>query len=340
MFKNILKKCVILLIISFSILYGEGVKKVGSVGYKFLSIPIGARSTAMGNSLLTYADGASAVFWNPALLTQVDKYSVFISHNNHFVDLKMDAVAAAMRVGNIGVFALRFFSFSSGEMPETVVDFQNNSPIFVSDNTFEYMAYGVGLSYATMLTDKFGVGLNASYAAENLTKGLPQENKTNSLMFDIGTIYTPSFPGFKSLRMALSISNFSSDTELSGQFDDWNNGKVYETRGFEKFPQSLTFRFGISFDAYRNDMHYIMLTTNIEHPNDNLERYNLGSEYGFKNLFFLRGGYIFNHDTRSFSGGFGIKYSVSDKYDIHLDYAYVDYGLLQDSQLISFSFGW
>ena len=122
MFKNILKKCVILLIISFSILYGEGVKKVGSVGYKFLSIPIGARSTAMGNSLLTYADGASAVFWNPALLTQVDKYSVFISHNNHFVDLKMDAVAAAMRVGNIGVFALRFFSFSSGESNVSLVD--------------------------------------------------------------------------------------------------------------------------------------------------------------------------------------------------------------------------
>jgi len=178
------------------------------------------------------------------------------------------------------------------------------------------------------------------YAGENLTKGLPEESTTNSMMFDLGTVYSPNFPSFKSLKMALSIFNFSSNTELSGKFDDWNNGKIYETRKYDDFPQALSFRFGISFDAYRNENHYILVATNIEHPNDNQERYNMGTEYGFNDLFFLRGGYVANHDSRDFSGGLGIKYSLNDTYNMHLDYTYVNFGLLDASQYISVSFGW
>jgi len=50
-------------------------------------------------------------------------------------------------------------------------------------------------------------------------------------------------------------------------------------------------------------------TGNVEvdavHPIDYTERVNIGIEYGFKKIFFLRGGYKFNHDTEGLSLGIG-----------------------------------
>jgi len=41
------------------------------------------------------------------------------------------------------------------------------------------------------------------------------------------------------------------------------------------------------------------------HPIDYTERVNMGIEYGFKKILFLRGGYKFNHDTEGLSLGVG-----------------------------------
>ena len=42
--------------------------KVGTTAAPFLGIAVGARALGMGSAFVSVADGAGAIFWNPAIL--------------------------------------------------------------------------------------------------------------------------------------------------------------------------------------------------------------------------------------------------------------------------------
>jgi hypothetical protein len=77
----------------------------------------------------------------------------------------------------------------------------------------------------------------------------------------------------------------------------------------------------------------LLIAFDLVQPRDYDQQYNIGLEYGFKNLLFLRGGYKINYDEESYSLGFGLNY---DGYRI--DYAYSDFGTYLNS-VHRFSFG-
>jgi len=65
---------------------------------------------------------------------------------------------------------------------------------------------------------------------------------------------------------------------------------------------------------------------------------NLGFEYGFKELFFLRGGYrnLFLRDGEegpTFGAGFSHRFPGG--FQINIDYAYADFGRLENAQRFS-----
>ena len=48
-------------------------------------------------------------------------------------------------------------------------------------------------------------------------------------------------------------------------------------------------------------------------------------EYGYNNMFFLRGGYKTNHDEQGLTLGGGIDVNISD-FSLGVDYSYLDFG--------------
>jgi hypothetical protein len=98
----------------------------------------------------------------------------------------------------------------------------------------------------------------------------------------------------------------------------------------------LRTRLGISVNHLGKDLLY--LAFQIGRPNDANEQYNLGAEYVFRSLVALRGGYRFNHDTETFSGGLGVDLS-SLGLDGKLDYAYTDYRYLPGTHMMSIEIG-
>jgi outer membrane protein assembly factor BamA len=62
----------------------------------------------------------------------------------------------------------------------------------------------------------------------------------------------------------------------------------------------------------------------FSHPPDNAERLNVGTEYSYKNLIHLRGGYNINYDAEGLAGGVGFHFPVSVAGQADLDYAYTD----------------
>ena len=170
---------------------------------------------------------------------------------------------------------------------------------------------------------QFYVGGNVRYAHQDLGavqiidaftgNVVDTDNSINSIVFDFGTMY---YPGFKDLRFGASVRNFSNQNDY---FD-------------QRFELPLTLDFGIAmnvltlFDSAPGpENSHLMLAVDWVHPRDFSERLHVGLEYGFLDTVFLRGGYKFNYDEESFTGGLGVRLESSG-YGIRADYAYGAFG--------------
>ena len=74
------------------------------------------------------------------------------------------------------------------------------------------------------------------------------------------------------------------------------------------------------------------------HPNDNYEAINAGIEYSFNNMLFLRAGYksLFQKDSEEgFTLGAGLNYRLMSTVVLKIDYAYADFGVLENVQRFS-----
>lgn len=313
--------------------------KVGTAGAQFLKLPVSARRAALGNGLLVKVEDASATFCNPAGLALVDGISTFYSHTMLYMDRNVDAAAAVFNVPRIGNLGVNFVYFASGDIEETTVEQQ-----YGTGNMFQFTDMALGLSYARVLTNRFNVGFNIRYIHENLADGLGSgdEFKANNWSADVGVLY---FTDFKGLTIGMNIKNFGPQLQPGGAYHDWDNGVPVMDPGdptsilendYNKYHLPLTFQMGLGIEPFKSGPHTVTLFTALEHPNDNVEIFNLAGEYIFSNPVVdlaVRSGYSFGHDVKGLSFGGGI-----EVYGIQVDYALVDYGLLDFVNTFSITF--
>jgi opacity protein-like surface antigen len=94
-------------------------------------------------------------------------------------------------------------------------------------------------------------------------------------------------------------------------------------------------------DILNSDRNRLTIAVDAAHPNDNTEYINMGMEYVFNKNIALRFGYknLFTLDTEEgFTAGFGTKLKLSGGVQLKIDYAYQDFGRLQNAQLFSLGF--
>jgi hypothetical protein len=166
--------------------------------------------------------------------------------------------------------------------------------------------YAVGLSYARSLTDKFSVGVTLKLIDE-----LYEDERSSGWAADVGTNYDT---GFRNFKISMVITNFGPDMTFIS----------------DGYPLPINFRFGGSIDVLEGDQHRGVFAIEAQHPSDNLEKYNAGFEYGYRDRYFLRVGERFNYDEGTFSVGAGLKLPL-DKLQMRIDYGYQDMGLLQQA---------
>src|SRR5690606_37311789 len=92
---------------SFAQLTGEtrDVTKRGTAAAEFLSIPVGARATGMGNAFSATVDDATAMYWNPAGMTALPRATMAVEYAQWLVNIDFNyaAVVLPMRFGSVGV---------------------------------------------------------------------------------------------------------------------------------------------------------------------------------------------------------------------------------------------
>lgn len=306
----------------------SGESTVGTTSAAFLEIGVGARPQALGGAFVSMADDALGMYWNPAGIGRATGFEAAFTHVSWLVDTDFDFAGIVIPIGRPMALGFSVVSFSTGEQPVRVVGQEEGTGEFYSSQDLAAM-----VSFALNLTDRFSFGANGKYINQRVWN-----SSAAAIALDVGTLYDTQLDG---LRIGFSVSNFGSDMSLSGRDlrnvldpDALNEGVdnipvSYET---DSFALPLLFRFGLS---YRRpvivDQGNVTISVDLLHPNNDAESVNLGAEYVMFDAFALRAGYRapFSSDhTNGLSLGGGVALSTTPDVKIALDYAYVDWGVL------------
>ncbi len=335
-----ISKSALLLILAVWIIpaLGQDVTKVGTTSAKFLNIPVGARATALGGAFAAIANDATAAYWNPGALSQLEKNELYFMHSDYFADLSLEYISLVFPWEGFGTVGLSLTALNMGEMLVTTVD----DPEGLSGSTFDAGSFALGVSYARSLTDKFSIGGTVKYVSESIAK-----SKASGVAIDVGTIFTTPF---RDIRLGVSVANFGQKFRIAGEdllvqkdIDpsiNGNNESVNANLTTDRFDLPLNLRLGLAYDPIKTENNRFTVAVDALHPNDNSESVNAGAEWAlFKERFFLRGGYrnLFLEDNEnSYTAGFGLRYS-SGTVTFRLDYAYADLKRLQGIHQFGFS---
>jgi len=327
-----------ILLILHGAVFGE-VTKVGTTAANFLNIEAGARAIGMGGAYVAIAEGPISMYWNPAGIARSEKTGAIFNHSKWLVDIDYNFAGLSLPLGRFGTIGANAVFLTMDDMQITTIE----QPDGIENGFFSAGSYALGLCYAINLTDRFSIGLNAKYLDEHIWN-----SKATGIAFDIGTLFTTQFNG---LKIGMSISNYGTKMQMEGkdmlvQHDineqhHGNNPNINAYLSTDKFDLPLMFRVGLAMDVlkgYGNSN--LILAIDALHPNNNAESVNLGCEYVFYKLFCLRAGYntLFLPDDESgLSLGAGLMYEVGT-FELGIDYAYRDFGMLKDIQMFSLQF--
>lgn len=334
---KIVLKSVFLLVVAVSLSWAQGVTKTGTTAGKFLSMGIGPRAIAMGGAFTSVANDASAMYWNPAGIDNVQQNQFIFTQTNWFVDIKLNYLGAIFKAGALGTVGINMTAMTMGDMEVTTA----NNPEGTGDY-FSAGMYAVGFSIARHLTQKFVIGANFKYVRESISQSAAQ-----GFAVDIGTMFITPFYG---IRFATSISNFGTKMQMHGDDlliqhdpnpnihgDNSNLNAYYET---EKYELPLRLQIGLARDFTFMEGQRLTLAVEAAHPNDNSEYMNLGGELAlFHERVFVRGGFksLFMEDREEgLTLGAGYHTPHFGKFSLSVDYSFQDFKHLGDVHTFGF----
>ncbi|MHB2150056.1 PorV/PorQ family protein [Calditrichota bacterium LG25] len=321
---------VILLIIGtvFSSVMAKEFAPVGTAAAQFLEIAQDARGTGMGQAYTALVFDASSVFWNPAGIVGVNGKGIFLGYNQWVADINFGSFSFAWNFGSAGAIAISGVYLFTPDMDVTTVMQPEGT-----GETFSLNNHSFGLTYARKLTDKLAFGITLKSVREYY-----YSYGYTTWAFDVGTVY---HTGFRGLKIGMSIQHFGPEVRYNSSYIDYSNPRSYVDGNpvrFDKFSLPVNFRVGFGMNVLQKENQKLLVAGDMVHSNNNLEFYNLGLEYAFKNRFFLRGGYRINLDEGGLTLGLGVKFPWLDGKNGAIDYSFADRGIFNGIHRFSIGF--
>ena len=326
--------------VSRDLLLGQGVSKTGTVAATFLEIPVGASAVAMGSAFVSLANDATSLYWNPAGSAWLAQSEVLAVHTNWIADTRFDFASFVLPLEEFGTVGFNVTSLSMDDMKVTTVE--------KPEGTGELFSAGdlaVGVSYAHRLTDRFTIGFNAKYIQQSIW-----HETASAFAIDVGTIFRTDLIG--GLTIGASLSNFGTPMKMSGrdarQFGildptkQGTNSQIPQDIEMDSWDLPLLFQIGVSTTPLKTDNYRLTISADALHPNDDYESVNVGGEFAFQDILFLRGGFNalgLPDREGGLSFGFGISSNsfLSSSTTVRFDYAFRDMGRLSNINVFSLS---
>ena len=308
-----------------------GGQRAGISAFQFLKIGAGARGAALGETFVAIANDASALYWNPAGLTQFSANEAIAAHTWYVVDLKHEFFAGAYHLSPSDAVGFSVISLHTADMPVTT-----ETQPFGTGNFFSYGDVALGLTFAKKMTDQFSFGVTLRYVEETL-----DVLKMRGVVADIGTYY---WTGIGSSRFAVVVSNFGADVAPSGQATEFSGEQV---SSFQSFSPPTQFKIGFAMEPFQTENSHVTTSLELNHPNDNAENVHLGIEYQWEQWLWLRTGVkrtigerLFGRDDASSNDvtfGLGVATPVASN-RVNVDYAFANYNALGGVHRVSLGF--
>ncbi|MBK6681559.1 MAG: PorV/PorQ family protein [Ignavibacteriales bacterium] len=328
---------VFVLLAPVSILFAQS--KAGTTIAQFLKIEPSARAAALGNAGTSLYGEAASLYYNPASLGRLDKIDAQFTYNKWLADINYNYAVVGVPLQGIGTLALQITSLNSGEMDVRTVE----QPLGTGER-FSVTNFALGLGYGMMLTDRVSVGLQMTYFQESIW-----HSSLTGFALNIGVQYQVEVDG---LTIGAALMNFGPRAKYEGRdayvnfdFDPkkyGDNDQLPAQLRMDEWGLPTAFRVGMSYPVRFSKDYKLILTADAFHPNDNKESISLGGEFQLLDIFYVRGGYrnLFLEDLEGGAvlGG-GVKASISGGYVIRFDYAWADYGRLDQAHRFTFGIG-
>lgn len=319
-----------LFIINF---YAQSILKTGTTAAPILKINVGPKAIGMGGAFCATSDDAYSFYWNPAGTANIQTAEAAFSHMNLYSSLLYYNYASGGfyidGVGSVGIFVN---SLTTDEMPVRTLEYPEGT-----GEMFNYSSLVIGVGFARNLTELFSLGFNLKFVSENL-----YHMSAQTFALDIGVLY--KIDVLNQLRIAGMISNFGPKMKLDGrdiiEFKKVGNNFVNTKYELEAYDLPMLFRIGLAADFVKTENMRLTAEVNAVHPNDHSEYLNLGLEFGWNELFFIRGGYnsLFEYQSeKGLAFGLGLNVKLANYATAKFDYAYQDFGRLK--QVHYFGFG-
>ncbi len=267
----------------------------------------------------------------------MQQYNFIAVHTNWIADTRFDFGGLVVPMNDLGTLGFSVTMLSMGDMLVRTVD--------QPEGTGEYFSAGdlaIGVTYARKFSDRFSVGFTGKFIQETIW-----HEQATAFALDIGTKFKTNL--FGGMTIGAVLTNFGTPMQMAGrdtrQFisvDPANSGSNFQIPSdieMDSWSLPLLFQFGISTNVVQQENYRVAVAVDALHPNDNYESMNLGTEFAYQELFFLRAGYqsLFLPDAEGgFSFGIGIDTkNVANSLSLVFAYAYRNMGRLDNTHTFS-----
>lgn len=298
--------------------------KIAGAGAQELLIPVGSRGIAVGGAFNAIVSGNEAMYWNPAGLAASEATAEATFCNLQWIaDTQVNYFAVSSKFGRLGSFGLSAKVFDIGEIQETTEFETEGTGINFSPNIIT-----LALTFSRQMTDRIFFGANLKLISESFMR-----TTASGVAFDFGVQYVSNY----GVRLGLTLNNFGSMMKFEGEDLQRTVNLPYVEAGTQsvdlrleaqKFELPSTFEIGVAYDYRVTDDHIVTVATNYRNQNYGMDEIAGGFEYGFNDMFFLRGGYAnmpegtTDENIFGFTAGAGLKYNITQASTIMFDYAF------------------
>jgi hypothetical protein len=284
-----------------------GAQRAGLSTLSFLKNDMNPRSAAMSGASVSLDADPYALYTNPAAAAELGTFSTAISNYTVGAGIQQSFVSAIVpRKDKLSAFGFSLNMLNSGAM-EVRTEFQPQG----TGEKFYVTNLAFGASYAQQLSDMFSAGITLKYIYEQI-----DTYHASAVSADVSFLYKTDF---KDLNFAVMIQNFGGNSSINGDDfpADYNRSSVEA----DNYSVPTVFSLGASMVPWKKDKQSLLLSMQLNHPNDNAENYRLGVEYEYLKLLFLRTGYKLNVEGQAYpSFGFGLRHRVGG-HPLQIDYA-------------------
>jgi len=279
----------------------------GTAAAQFLKLGAGARATAMGSSSAGLSGDSTDIYWNPAGLNAITgKGSLSVMNASWFEGISYDWASFAMPYKNWGVFgiAAQYLSYGSIDQLDTTG---------LQTGSFSPTDMCVSLSYARKFKG-IDLGANVKYVSLKIL------DTAAAYAVDLGAQYKAKNLLNNKLTLGCAVQNMGTQIKFIDQSD----------------PLPFNIKVGGAYEIKSN----WLAVLDVNAPIDNAVFAGAGTEYVYrvKEKIDLIGRAGYNTENIQTGGMNGVTAGIGVRYAGYcLDYAFVPYGDLGNTQRISLS---